>query len=130
MPFSLPTFNILFQAKANFNFNLGANPIAPFIHVNTACNLAYSKRNHNVSQVVGALSQAESLYLLFPTGVGLKGRASYAVKNGDAVEVPTGSGRWYTTVSVDFVGKGFANEHMAAVIAQPYNLFLTAPVWP
>jgi hypothetical protein len=34
----------------------------------------------------------------------------------DLVEVPSGSGRWYTTSLVDDVAKGFPNEYRLAAI--------------
>lgn len=36
----------------------------------------------------------------------------------DIVEVPEGTGRWYSVVVVDDYGKGFANEHRFACIAK------------
>jgi hypothetical protein len=34
----------------------------------------------------------------------------------DMVECPLGSGRWYRVCAVDDIGKGFANEHRAALL--------------
>lgn len=34
----------------------------------------------------------------------------------DMVEVPAGSGRWYSVQIVDDIGKGYANEHRSASI--------------
>lgn len=125
MPYVLPTYNAVFRAKANFNFNAGANPVAPFILPNTACQLQYGMHVGNTWPGNGGMA-----FLLFASGVALKGRDSYAVKNGDAVEVPSGSGRWYTTLVVEYSGYGFANQHQVAVIAHPFPFFATAPVWP
>jgi hypothetical protein len=36
--------------------------------------------------------------------------------NGDLVEVPAGSGRFYHCIQVDDFGKGFGNEHRWAFI--------------
>jgi hypothetical protein len=130
MPYSLPTFNLLAKAKANFNFALGANPVAPFILPNLPCNLQYARRRHDAGGVVGLTAMIDNMYLLFPMGSALKGRSSYALKWGDAVEVPQGSGRWYSVVSVDSVARGFANEFLCAVLVQPACLTALAPLWP
>ena len=34
----------------------------------------------------------------------------------DIIDVPAGSGRWYSVVAVDDFGKGFANEHRYALL--------------
>jgi len=130
MAFALPSFPLVFQAKANFNFALGANPVGPFILPNTPCNLVYSHRVHNSNQAVALTSFTECMYLLFPDLVALKGRSSYALAWGDAVDVPSGSGRWYSVVNVDWVANGFANAHRCAMIVQPKNLSVLAPLWP
>lgn len=130
MAFALPSFPLFFQAKANFNFALGANPVGPFILPNTPCNLVYSHRVHSAGGLVALTSFTECMYLLFPVLIGLKGRGSYAVAWGDAVDVPMGSGRWYSVVNVDWVATGFANAHMAAMLVQPKNLSVLAPLWP
>jgi hypothetical protein len=36
----------------------------------------------------------------------------------DAVEVPSGSGRYYTVIFVDDVGKGFPNEYRMAFLVK------------
>jgi len=126
MPFTIPQFPLLCQGKANFNFNLGANPVGPFILPNTACNLCIHKRNH----IDAAVLAGQGVYLLLPAATAFKGRDSYAVKNGDAIEVPMGSGRWYSCVSIDSVGLGFPNAHEMATLVHPYPLFGTSPLWP
>ncbi len=50
-----------------------------------------------------------------------------ASQNGDFVEVPKGSGRWYQVMMVDAVAAGFSNEHQAAVIVQMTGI---ANLWP
>jgi hypothetical protein len=126
MAFSLPNFNLLCQGKANFNFNLGLNPVGPFILPNTPCNLCIWKRNHGDAVIIAG----QLMYLLLPAGTAFKGRESYAVKNGDAIEVPMGSGRWYSCTSIDSVGLGFPNAHEMATLVHPYPTFATAPLWP
>lgn len=126
MAFTLPTFNLQFQAVANYTFAGVGNPAAGFILIATPCNLAFSPRKHEVSSAGIA-----SMYLLFPTGIPLKGPDSYALQNGDAVEVPMGSGRWYTTMSVDRVAAGFPNAHQAATLVHPKSKYpTTTALWP
>lgn len=125
MPYILPTFNTTFRAKANFNFNLGANPVAPFIFPNTPCQLQYGSHVGNTWPGNGGMA-----FLLFGTGTALKGRDSYAVHNGDAVEVPMGSGRWYTCLTTEYSAYGFPNQHLVSVIAHPFPFFATPPLWP
>jgi hypothetical protein len=45
-------------------------------------------------------------------------RGVNTVAGPDTVEVPAGSLRYYTVLQVDDIGKGFANEHRFAVLAQ------------
>lgn len=126
MSYTLPTFNLLFSAKANYNFAGAGAPPGPYILVGTPCNLAYSRRIHGA---IGA--NLDGMYLLFAAGVALKGKDSYAVKNGDAVEVPQGSGRWYTVNYVDRVGAGFSNEHQSAQLFHPFMAYPTTTyLWP
>lgn len=52
---------------------------------------------------------------------------------GDIVEVPAGTGRWYTVIGVDDIGKGFANEHRFAMLAKIYDalgLAYLGSSWP
>jgi len=130
VPYTLPNFNLVCQVKANFNFALGLNPVAPFVFPNTPCNLAYSRRAHVPVPTTTSIQAGELMYLLLPVGIAIKGKGSYAVKNGDAIEVPQGSGRWYSCLSIDKVAAGFTNEHQSAVICQPYLLTGAAPLWP
>lgn len=126
MAFTLPTFNLTFQAKANYNWAAVGAPAGPYILAGTPCNLAYSRRVHAPSGVVSDMT-----FLLFPSAVALKGKDSYVVKNGDAIEVPQASGRWYSVFSVDRVGAGFSNEHQAAILYHPYFLYPTTTyLWP
>lgn len=125
MPYRLPTFNVPIQAKGNFNFALGVLPVAPFIKVGVMSNLMHGRRVH-----LDSIAAGQSMYLAVPNGTGLKGRGTYAVKNGDAVEVPMGSGRWYSIISVDFVALGFTNQYELCEIVQPYPTYAGAPLWP
>lgn len=130
MAFTLPTFNSVWQAKANFNFALGLNPVGPFILVGSMGNLAYGRRSHQRGPDIVISGAGEFVTLLFDKTIPLKGRDSYAVKNGDAVEVPLGSGRWFSVTTVESVGLGFTNEHKAAMLVHPYVLTALAPLWP
>lgn len=125
MSFVLPSYPITFQAKANFNFNLGLNPVAPYVLAATPCNLVYGFRVR-----ITAAPPIATQFLLFASGVALKGQPSYVNHQGDAVEVPQGSGRWYSVLSVDRVAAGFSNEHQCALISIPFPVFATPPLWP
>ena len=120
MSYTAPTLNLAFQAKANYNWAGVGAPVAPFILINTPCNLAYGWRTHLISDISGG-----SMFLLFGPGVALRGRDQYAVANGDAVEVPMGSGRWYTVANVDRAGAGFPNEHQVAILLHPKPFYPT-----
>jgi hypothetical protein len=52
--------------------------------------------------------------LLLPPAVDVRGPQDTV--SFDMVEVPAGSGRWYSVVGVDDIGKGFSNEHRTAAI--------------
>jgi hypothetical protein len=55
-----------------------------------------------------------TMNLLLPAKTDVRGPQD--VRSFDMVEVPAGSGRWYSVVFVDDIGRGFANEHRTAGI--------------
>lgn len=55
------------------------------------------------------------VYLLVPAGTDLRD-LSQGIPHTDIIEVPQGSGRWYTSTFVDDVAKGFPNEYRFAVL--------------
>lgn len=56
------------------------------------------------------------MYLLLQAYTDIRGENS--VGGADTVEVPAGSGRYYTVTWVDDIGKGFSNEHRFACLVQ------------
>lgn len=117
MSFSVPTFNLscnIWQAP-------NAPPAAP--DVTSVCNLAYGRRV-NLGPVSEDFDAGTVMTLLLPPGVDIRSSAQSA--SSSWVEVPAGSLRYYATYGVDDVGKGFSNEHRAAIL-YPVSTF---GVWP
>lgn len=114
MAFSLPTFNI------NVSIYDGPWPAGP-VRVATKGNLAWGRRVTQQGSLFVVPSPLEnatnaSMTLLLPPGTDIRAFPLYPVS--DLVQVPGGSGRWYAVIFVDDIGKGFSNEHRAAVLAQ------------
>lgn len=108
-------------------FNLTANVytwVAPFTplgapRVTIACNLSWGRRSQTAS--TGGTGDPEGfsacMTLLAPLGSDLRGYACYGdFGKADVVECPAGSGKLYKAIVVDDVGKGFPNEHRAAML--------------
>jgi hypothetical protein len=117
MAFSLPTFNLTVHIN-RLGTGKGGGP-----DVVALANLAWGKRvsapvavDEDFFGAVGAF-----LVLLVPALTDVR---DYSSSGGpDFVEAPAGSGRWYQAVYVDDIGKGFPNEHRAAVL-------IKSPPWP
>jgi hypothetical protein len=95
-----------------------AIPPAGLPDVTSQCNLAWGRRV-NVPSTGGTTLVGVPLMtmqLLLPAGTDIRGDPG--VTNADVVEVPAGSGRYYTVAFVDDLGKGFANEHRGAILVQ------------
>lgn len=109
MPFVVPTFNL----PINVWHNGAVPPAAPDLV--TVANLTPGRRA--ITPFVGSAGGATNpanMYLLLPIGTDI--RDSKAATGDDLVEVPAGTGRFYTVRFVDDVGAGFANEHRLAQI--------------
>lgn len=108
MPFSVPNFNI----PVNIWRQASGPPASP--DVVEDANLAWGKR---VSSYQGVISTPNEpvMTLLLPPGADIRG--PQCSSGPDWVEAPAGSGRLYSVLGVDDIGKGFANEHRAAIIA-------------
>jgi len=115
MAFTLPAFNLLCKIYTGPYdtrvLRLGAVP----------CNLAMGRRiiwgfHDPTNMGYGAASAS----LLLPALTDIRDPVAQGVpgSTADLVEVPAGSGRWYTVDSVDDIGKGFSNEHRFAWLAK------------
>lgn len=121
--FTLPQFNLsinIWHYATWFGQFPGTIPAPDVV---TTCNLALGKR----ISPPGAFFMWALLPALTDIRDGLK---SPATGNGDIVEVPAGSGRYYFVESVDDAGKGFANEHRVAAIMHSNLAFTFLPDWP
>jgi hypothetical protein len=67
------------------------------------------------------------MYLLLPPHTDIR----TAILRGwyDVVECPAGSSRWYITIFVDDVGKGFPNEFRFAELSQISDSLNTTPTY-
>jgi hypothetical protein len=112
MSFNLPQFNL--------HCNVWHAPAIPPVgapDLDTLGNLAWGRRV-NVTSTGGTSFLGTPLLcmtLLLPKLTDVRGDPAGGA---DVVEVPAGSGRFYRIVFVDDIGKGFANEHRAAVLQQ------------
>lgn len=129
MAYVQPDYNIL----ANL-FSV-ALPSSLSFRTQTVCNLALGRRvNFPVGAGVGSSFGGFYMTLLVPPLTDIRDGMCAPGNNGDVVEVPAGSGRWYTCLGVDDVGKGFTNEHRAAALGKigAYGQWvaLGIPWWP
>lgn len=126
MPFILPTFMV--------DVNIWNNALvsgAPTIQ--TKGNLSPGRRVNVVStplltnaQINAAVGVGYYMELLLPKLTDVRGLQNNGVES--VVECPAGSARFYLVVWVDDVGKGFANEHRMALLAQCNFTMVTATV--
>jgi len=105
--FTVPTFNLVVNVWRQGN----APPAVPDAFF--VCNLAWGRRVSSPQGLAGSANEP-LLTLLLPAGSDIRG--PQCVDPDTCVEVPAGSGRIYAVVGLDDIGKGFANEHRAAVL--------------
>lgn len=81
----------------------------------TVCQL----RIYKTAGVVNAFGflTGMSVAVLFPKGTDIRGQIGFQT-NQDMLEVPSGSGRYYTIRTFDDVAKGFSNEYRMAICVQ------------
>jgi hypothetical protein len=93
------------------------------------CNLAWGRRVGMPAIGAVALNTFESfpgtMVLLVPKDTDI--RDPFCTTGADAVVCPSGSNRHYIVIYVDDIGKGFDNEHRAAVLSK---LNIGADRWP
>jgi hypothetical protein len=120
--YRVPTFNVtcnVFTGTATVAPpGPGVEPRVPAL----PCQLTYGTRVNVVSTggtaAAGVLVQ--TMNLLVAKGSDLRGPQD--VGNPDVIEVPAGTGRWYTVCFVDDIGRGFSNEHRTAgIFAIPHS---------
>lgn len=108
MSFSVPTFNISVNVWRSGN----APPALPdFVF---PCNLAFGRRTSSFQGVISSPNEPIMTCLL-PVGTDVRGPMTQFPDT--CYEVPAGSGRYYTCVGLDDIGKGFANEHRALLLS-------------
>lgn len=112
MPFQLPVFNLKCRAWSNQDMTF------PPRVTNVDCNLAWGRRvNVPSTGGTGFLGvPLVAMQLLVRSTADLRGQTS--TTGSDAIEVPSGSGRYYICYYVDYLGMGFPNEHKCAIISQ------------
>ena len=117
MAFALPSFNL----AVNIWHNGGVVNVDP-PDVVTVGNLTPGRRvmlppQSSAQTVSGghAFYYPPPMELLLPKGVDIR-MPTQTIPDGDVVEVPAGSGRYYGVVGVDDIGKGFLNEHRYAIL--------------
>jgi hypothetical protein len=109
MAFTVPDFNL--------SCNIFTGPwIGKVFRLSADCNLAQGKRSMPVFVFENNAPQnyTTSSQLLLPAGTDIRDASPGGEP--DIVEVPAGSGRWYSCVTVDDFGKGFDNEHRFAIL--------------
>lgn len=115
MAFQPPTFNL---AVAIWHSPF---PAYAFPSLVTMGNLAYSRR---IAALIPVGITTPSLLVPALTDI----RAAFNGVPEDVIEVPAGSKRFYAVESVDDAGKGFANEHRVASLAQIVTGFFGFPL--
>jgi len=127
MAFTQPTFNLLCNI---FTVASGAHTF----RLDSVCNLAFGRRvTERISTPAGPFENISlSPTLLLPAETDI--RDTSCGGEGDLVEVPAGSGRFYSVNGVDDAGKGFDNEHRVAILIKawgfPGNEWGLTSNWP
>ncbi len=114
MAFTLPSFNLTCDVYT------GPWPSKVF-RLSVLGNLAYGRR---VQQVRVTEDNPANTYggqatLLVPALSDVRDASCSGQQ--DYLEIPTGSGRWYTAQLVEDVGKGFTNEHRAVTVGKVFQ---------
>lgn len=117
MAFTLPTFNLTCNVFTPGVFG------AP--RLSSVCNLAQGKRGLMI------FGNNYNVQLLCPKLTDVRSELCVGQVQGDWIECPAASGRWYNVTYVDDVGKGFANEYrlvwMVGIVG-PFGAKWPAPI--
>lgn len=108
MSFVLPHFNLI------CNIWHGPNVPPAAADLQSECNLALGRRTSSFQGVISSPTEP-IMSLLLPPGTDIRG--GMCSSGPDVVEVPAGTGRYYTVVGLDDSGKGFPNEHRVGLIS-------------
>lgn len=122
MGFHAPTLPL----KCNVFQGQGSGPAPPSTATQTSvqCQLRLPRGTPTLrSQTLGS---AIIMLLVLPARTDIRA-ARQGTPNSDAVEVPAGSGRFYTVLAADDSAKGFPNESRIAIISTQPNF---AGWWP
>jgi hypothetical protein len=110
MGFSLPVFNLTCNV-----WSFGIPTSQPPRLSAVICNFCRGEReSYAAPWTVNLGQQLGCMWLLVPWATDLRDTATVA--GPDTVEVPAGSGRFYTIIWVDDAGYGFANAHRFAAL--------------
>jgi hypothetical protein len=113
MAFRVPTFNL----SVSIWRVLGLGGVYASPDVSTVGNLTMGRRSlFGMASPTAIAAPFFCSELLLPALTDIRG--SWNSVSPDCVEVPAGSGRFYTAVIVDDVAKGFANEYRMALLHQ------------
>jgi len=113
MAFSIPSFPLLCRI---FSGPPPYSLVTPRL-VDVACNLALGKRTQQSGYGRGSSGGIGiPPTILFPGGTDVRDVAS--TTRWDLVELPPGSNRWYQVSTVEPVGLGFDNWHIAAAVVK------------
>lgn len=108
MAFTIPKFNLLCDIWRGNT----APPVGDPALAEVPCQLAWDRAADYVI-TVGA-NRIHPMKLRVPAGTDLRGQLSSTFQ--DTVEIPSGSGRYYTCWMVDDVAKGFSNEYRQGLV--------------
>jgi hypothetical protein len=120
VPYRLPNFNLVCEIGPAQGWVGTWPPPLPFAVArlsNQPCALVFGRR-------VGLATSGGTadpgyptltMNLLLPARVDIRSNQGVNITP-DAVEVPSGSQRWYAVASVDDIGRGYANEHRVAIL--------------
>lgn len=113
MAFTLPEFNL--------TCDIYSGPyLTKAFRISVDGNLAFGRRvnwvPHDIGAIVEDLAVSWEMFLLLPPLTDV--RSTISSGQGDVIEAPAGSGRWYGVAAVEDIGKGFDNEHRVAALYQ------------
>ena len=125
MPYVLPTFNQFVNVWRH-----GISPLVGDPALTSPCALVYGRRSQAPMVYRSALPNqftspplnVMTMDLLLPELTDIRGQQD-TIGN-DCVEVPAGSGRYYWSITVDDIGKGWPNEHRLSKIGAVLGTWL------